>query len=158
MKFKFQGFHPYLTYKNGCRYFVAPDGKSSFDGWSSISHPTNMSDDALDLWRLGKRAFNALGEIESREKFDDLYKSYLETIREIHLALGRRVVEDPNSIVFVNLDGESFFPDIDDMTDSAIVDITWQAARAQQNKNNTHQTKNKKEKKQEIDGAIIGMC
>src|SRR3569833_3291676 len=124
MKFKFQGFHPYLTYKNGCRYFVAPDGKSSFDGWSSISHPTNMSDDALDLWRLGKRAFNALGEIESREKFDDLYKTYLETIREIHLALGRQNKKNPKNKNKKNKKKESFFPDIDDMTDSAIVDIT----------------------------------
>src|SRR3569832_1198573 len=97
MKFKFQGFHPYLTYKNGCRYFVAPDGKSSFDGWSSISHPTNMSDDALDLWRLGKRAFNALGEIESKKKKDDLGGAGRGAGRGGRRARGRRGGGGPGS-------------------------------------------------------------
>lgn len=158
MKFKFQAFHPYLTYTNDGRYFVKPDGEPSFSGWSSVCEPTDMNDDALNLWRLGKRAFEALGEIKSKDEFDDLYKYNIETVRQLRLVLAERIAANQNSIVFVNLDGENFSPDLDDLSDSAIVDITWQAAREQPDRGLFLGGMFLFVCLQEIDSAIIGMC
>lgn len=161
MKLKFQAFHPYLTYTSEGNSFIDPKGAPSFDGWPSVSHPTDMSSDALDLWRLGKRAFESLsekGEIKSKDDFDDLFKYFHETIHGIRLALAERIMTHPNSIDFVNLDGEHFIPDLDELSNSSIIDIAWQAARAQSGDCLIFGELFLFVCWEEIDSAIIGMC
>ncbi len=128
MKREFQSFHPYLTYENEGKYFVQPDGTPSFEGWPSVSHPTEMYDDALDLWWLGKQAFDALGEIQSMDEFDELHQYYLEAIKGARLAMAERMINNPKSFEFSNREGESFELDLDDISNSQMVDILWQFA------------------------------
>ncbi|MFZ2999141.1 MAG: hypothetical protein WA071_02245 [Undibacterium umbellatum] len=110
------------------------NGAPSFDGWSSVCHPTSMNDDALDLWRLGKRAFESLNstqKIESKEEFDLTYKMYRETVRQLRLTFAEIFENHPNNINFVSLDGDKVAPDFEEASDSVIVDIAWQTSRSQ---------------------------
>ena len=127
-------FDPYLTYTNKGKYFIKPDGTPSFEGWTSVSHPTSMSDDALDLWRLGKRAFDALNsseKINSKADFDLIYKSYCDTLSEFRIILAKRIEEHPNGINFVSLDGGKVTPDFDEASNAVIVDIAWKLGRSE---------------------------
>lgn len=93
-----------------------------------------MSDDALDLWRLGKRAFdslNAIEKIKSKEEFDFIFKKHKEILCEIKLILAKRIDDNPSSINFVTLDGDKVTPDFAEASNSVIVDIAWQMARSQ---------------------------
>lgn len=156
MKFKFQAFHPYLTYKNEGRYFIAPNGEPSFSGWPSVSHPTDMDQDARHLWQLGRQAFEAFGEFTSKEEFDASYGYYLETIRALRIELGKRILG--NNLVFVNSHEEEHTPDIDDLPNSAIVNIIWQAARTQSGDCSDLGGLFLFACLEEIDSAIIAMC
>lgn len=159
MQIKFQSFHPYLTYKSDGKYFIQPNGTPSFEGWSSICKPTEMNDDALDLWRLGKRAFDAFGEFPSRAEFDDCYQYYLKTIKDIKRAIADHVITDPNYIVFVNMDGEKRDPpDFDNISNSGVIEIAWQATREQSGDTAYVRGLFLFACLEEIDNSIIGMC
>jgi hypothetical protein len=158
MKLKFQAFHPYLTYKNSGKYFIRPSGEPSFKGWPSISHPTEMIDDALSLWRLGKLAFEALGEINSKDEFDEFYDYNCQAIRGVRLMLAERLILDPNSILFHDQAGENFSAEIDDFSNCAIVDILWQVSRQQPECPPFIAGMFLFACLEEIDSAIISMC
>ena len=161
MKNMFQAYHPYVTYSNEGKYFARANGKPSFEGWSYASDATDMSHDAQDLWRLGKKAYGALGEIKSREEFDEFYGYHLAMIRDLRLAIAERVIERPGATIFVNLGGEEKIPDFDELSNSAIVDISWQIARQAQVADDAYDFFGGMflfTCLEEINNTIVGMC
>ena len=161
MNFKFQAFHPYLSFGEGKNYFVQPDGAPSFSGWDSVSHPTEMTDDALDLWRLGKSAFDSLQAINSKDEFDDLCESIIKIVRSMRFSIGERLVKNEKAPIFVDHDGERISPDLDDLSDSTIIDITWQltqAAPVNMEVSNILRACFLFKCLNAIDNSIIGMC
>lgn len=75
--FRFMSYHPYASFTGSSSNFLTASG-----GLPDISAcDTEMSDDALKLWQLGKRAFQYLKAFDNVEHFDRLFCDYQSDIR-----------------------------------------------------------------------------
>lgn len=163
MKNGFHFYHPYLSFSDETNYFISPNGQPSFSKWGSKSNPTKMSDDALSLWRLGKRAYDALGEINGKDGFDNMYEFHLKMVDDVREMIIERAKSEPGFFRFVDLEGKSVSPEIEDLRSYSVVDLMWQMVQQ------LGETKHSDTFLfmgamfiftclEQIDDAIVGMC
>ncbi|MBX9901805.1 MAG: hypothetical protein K2Y28_13570 [Burkholderiaceae bacterium] len=153
MKAGFLSYHPFLTYTVDEKYFIGANGRPTFSGWESVSHPTDMNRDALDLWDLGKNAFDALPKFNSKDEFDNTYESNLQTINFLKQELSKR-----SDITFVNSNGQKLVPDFDNFEFSDVANIAWELGRLNSLDFNFLAVLFLFSCLQEVDNAIMGMC
>jgi hypothetical protein len=123
MKSAFNSYDPYLTYSSGKNYFVDSKGTPSFSGWRSTSDPFEMSEDAMDLWFLGRDAFAALPTFASIEEFKCAYRGHLSAIDLLREEINK--VASCGMVEFTNQKDEPISPDFSDASNSRVIDIGW---------------------------------
>lgn len=122
----FNAFHPYLTYTNCQKLFIGPNGEPSFEGWGESLENIEDRDDLLDLWELGKDAFDALGDLPKKEDFTELSDYYRVSIRTLRLTIAQSIIEREIEENSINDDDRQFNRDIDDWSDGTVAELAVQ--------------------------------
>jgi hypothetical protein len=148
---KHAAHHPYLSYAEGSKSFVRPDGQRSFKGWHNVS-----DFDVSTLWTLGRDAFAALPAVASKEEFDQFYEKHLADISTLRTVI--KTASDLKGIVFKSEDGDLVTPDLDELSATSVLDMAWQFVRKDAS---TFEFLNHNYLfvcLEEVDDAIVGLC
>jgi hypothetical protein len=116
MRRKLQSYDPYNSFLSDGQRFLDKDGKPT--AWFG----TSDRDDVLQLWRLGRDAFQALGEFEDRAEYDSFFADHLAGIQIFADALN----DEGNHLDFQNEDGVSWKPNFSEAQSFEILNVFWQ--------------------------------
>ena len=118
---KFLAYDPYSTYSGTQKHFVNATGEAT----SSNLGNSAADEEVIDLWRLGRSAFDPLRDtIDSTQDFSEFSLRCWDFMQGVRGALHEGAVE--KNWLFQNVDEETCDrPDFDDLSDLTILNILW---------------------------------
>lgn len=131
--FRFLSYHPYASFTGSSSTFLTASGDSP----RISACDTGLSDDALELWQLGKRAFQQLEgfKFDSVDHFDRIYCDYQRDIRTFACHLQ----ENSHKFEFKgNLTDEILTPDFSENQNGYLILDVLQQLREAENSNSDH--------------------
>jgi hypothetical protein len=117
MQSELQSFDPFKSFMADSSTFLDRSGIESC--WFRFQD----SDDVLQLWRLGRDAFHALGKFSDQAEFDNAFSSHRAGIK----ILVEILQEHGGHLDYINAEGISWKPDFSKCTSMQVLEIFWQA-------------------------------